>query len=163
MVLTAALLKFWNIFKHLAISEMIIDMKSGSKERKLHIYEIFTKISKRNIHENNKRNIHENIKANTYENIKPNIYEKQHKCSWKYQLKYSWKYQKKYSWNTNIHENNKRNIHTNVRRNMRMHQSAENESSCCQKGCAQLDANYLNASSACLQMYTFIFVKCSIS
>ena len=56
-------------------------MKSGSKERKLHIYEIFTKISKINIHENNKRNIHENIEANTYENIKPNIYEKQHKCS----------------------------------------------------------------------------------
>ena len=63
----------------------------------------------------------------------------------------------------NTNQNRERNIHKNAERNMRMHQSAENESLCCQKGCAQLDANYLDASSACLQMYTFKFWKCILS
>ena len=56
--------------------------------------------------------------------------------------------------NANIYENIKRNIHENMKKNMRMHQSAENERPCCQKGCAQPDANYLDASSGFLQMYT---------
>ena len=59
--------------------------------------------------------------------------------------------------NTTIHETINTNIHENIKRNMRMHQSAENESRCCQKDCAEPDANYLDASSGCLQMYTFVF------